>query len=83
MRKAAKLIGATATAVGALAVLADIHRGVVDAGADLVLVASLISLAHTVFGLVDDPDDVPHDESKQPWAGPPVEGGRARGRRRR
>jgi len=57
MRNAAKLIGAAATAGGALAVLASIHEGVVDAAADLALVVSLLTLAHEVFRLVDDADD--------------------------
>ena len=61
MGNAAELIGAAGAAVGALAVLAGIHNRLVDAGADVVLVGSLLTLAHTVFRLVDDPDETPVD----------------------
>jgi hypothetical protein len=56
---AAKLIGAGAAAAGALAVLTSIHAGLVDAAADAVLIASLLSLAHAVFRLVDEPGEIP------------------------
>ncbi len=56
-RKAAKLIGAGGAAVGAIAVLAGIHDRFVDAGADVVLVGSLLGLARATFRLVDDSDD--------------------------
>ena len=59
MRNAAKLMAAAGTAVGALAVLAGIHDGVVDAAADAVVVLSLLSLSHTVFRLVDDAEPPP------------------------
>ena len=54
MRKAAKLIPPTGTALGAIVILTTIHERVVDAGADVALVASLLALAHTAFRLVDD-----------------------------
>jgi hypothetical protein len=66
MRNAAKLIGAAGTAVGALAVLASIHDGVIDAGADVLLVGSLLTIAHAVFRLVDDSDEMPVDGPEPP-----------------
>lgn len=65
MRNAAVLILAITTAVGALAVLASIHDRLVDAGADVVLAASLLALAHAVFRLVDDGEQVPVDDREQ------------------
>jgi hypothetical protein len=56
---AAKLIGAGAAAAGGLAVLTSIQAGLVDAAADVVLIASLLSLAHIVFRMVDEAGDVP------------------------
>jgi hypothetical protein len=61
---AAKLIGAGAAAAGALAVLTTIRAGLVDAAAEAVLIASLLTLAHTVFRLVDEPGDIPPGEGE-------------------
>jgi hypothetical protein len=49
---ATKLIAAAAVAVGALALLASVRDGVVDAGADVLVVVSLLSLSRTAFDLV-------------------------------
>jgi hypothetical protein len=65
MRNAAKLIGAASTAAAALAVLATVHDGAVDAAADVALVGSLLGLAHTVFRLVDEPDEGPLDDADE------------------
>lgn len=61
-RNAAKLIGAGGAAVGALAALAGIHDRLVYAGADLVLVGSLVGLARVAFRLVDDSDEPPPND---------------------
>lgn len=52
-----RLIGTGAAIVAAVAVLASVRDTLVDVGADVLLVASLLTLAHGVFRLVDDPDE--------------------------
>ena len=73
VRNAARVIGAAGIAAGALAVLTSVHAHLVDAGADVVLIASLLMLAHTVFRLVDDPEpDTPaREEDRAPYDRPP------------
>ena len=41
-------------AVGALAVLTSIHVTLIDVGADVVLVALLLTFAHAAFRFIDD-----------------------------
>jgi hypothetical protein len=53
VRNGARLIGALAGAVGALAVIASYRNGVVDGLADVLLVGSLLALADGVFRLVE------------------------------
>jgi hypothetical protein len=61
-----RLIGTGVAIVGAVAVLASVRDTLVDVGADVLLVASLLTLAHGVFRLVDDPDE----EQGQHWHRP-------------
>ena len=52
MRDEARLVGSVAATAGALAVLFSVLAALVDAGAGVTIVASLLSLAHAV----DDPE---------------------------
>jgi hypothetical protein len=54
LRGAGKLIGAAGAACAALVLLASVHSGLVDSGADVVLVVSLLALSRAVFLLVDE-----------------------------
>ena len=53
MRTRARLIRAAAAAAVGLLVLARIHAGLVDAGALVLEVAALLTLAHAAFRLLE------------------------------
>jgi hypothetical protein len=53
VRNTARLTGAVAGVVSALAVIASYRNGVVDRVADVLLVGSLLALADAVFRLVE------------------------------
>jgi hypothetical protein len=54
MRRAARVIVPAGVAAGALAVLATVHERLVDIGADVALIGSLLDLARAVFQLIAD-----------------------------
>jgi hypothetical protein len=55
----AKLIGAFVAAALAVVLLAAVHVGWIDTGAEVTLVVSLFVVVHWVFRLVDDAEDEP------------------------
>ena len=57
MRERALLAGAGAATAGALVTLASVDEGVIDRGADVVLLLALLALSRAAFRLVDASDD--------------------------